>query len=96
MTTIQPNLGKVIVQIEKDDEKTGGGIWIPTSVESSGIKKGVIMAAGEPRLVNGAPTSLPLNVGDRVILDPLGGTKMKLDGVDVILMRAEDILGKVC
>ena len=93
--SINPNVGKIIVEVEKEDSKTSGGIFIPDSYKTEGVKRGKILATGPARKVDGEFTSIPLNVGDRVLFDPLGGTKLKIDGIDVLLMRQEDVLGKI-
>lgn len=95
MSKIQPNVGKVLVQLDEETGKSAGGILIPASAVTDGVKKGRVVAVGPTRLVDGNPTALVLEVGDRVLLDQLGGTKLKVDGVEQILLRCEDILGRV-
>lgn len=95
MSSIEPNVGKILIEIEKEDSKTAGGIIIPGSVDMGGVKKGRVVAVGPTRLVDGNPTALVLSVGDRVVLDPLGGVKIKVDGTELLLMRAEDVLGRI-
>lgn len=93
--SILPNVGKIIVEVEKEDSKTSGGIFIPDSYKTDGVKRGKVIAAGTPKMVNGQCVSMSIEVGDRVLFDPLGGTKLKVDGLDVLLMRSEDVLGKI-
>lgn len=95
MSKIQPNVGKVLVQLEEETGKTAGGLFIPASAQSDSVKKARVVAVGPTRLVEGVPTALVLEVGDRVLLDHLGGLKLKVDGVEQILVRCEDILGKL-
>jgi len=95
VTQLTPNVGRVLIEVEKEDTKTSGGLFIPASVDMGGIKKGRVHAVGTPRKVNGDVTSLELLVNDRVLVDPLGGVKVKVDGTEFILMRMEDVLAKV-
>jgi chaperonin GroES len=95
MSKIEPNVGKCLVQLDQESGKTSGGIIIPQSAEVSGVKQGVVTAVGPTRLVEGNPTGLILAVGDRVLLDPFGGTKIKVNGVEQILLRVEDVVGRV-
>lgn len=93
--SLQPNIGKVIVKIEKEDEKTAGGIFIPGSVEMNSVRKAKVVCVGLERLVDGVKTSITLCEGDKVLIDPLGGVKLKLNGEDVVLLRQEDVLARV-
>lgn len=95
MSSIEPNVGKVLVQLDQESGTSAGGIIIPASAEVSGVKQGKVVAVGPVRLVNGEPTALALNVGDRVLLDPLGATKLKVNGVEQLLLRCEDVVGRV-
>ena len=95
MSSIEPNVGKIIVQLDQETGKSAGGIFIPASAEVNGVKQGKVVAVGPTRLVEGIPTALVLKVGDAVLLDPLGGLKLKVNGVDQILLRAEDIVGRI-
>lgn len=91
----EPNVGRILVEVDNADTKTSGGIFIPGSVEQNGVKNGTVRAVGPTRLVDGAPTALLLKVGDRVVLDPLGAPKLKVEGRDMVLLRAEDVVGRL-
>lgn len=95
MSKIQPNVGKILVVLDQESGKSSGGIIIPASADVSGVKQGRVVAVGPTRLVDGLPTALVLEVGDRVLLDPLGATKLKVDGVEQLLLRCEDVVGRV-
>jgi chaperonin GroES len=92
---LQPNVGKILVKIETDSQKTSGGIFIPQSAVVDGVRKGKVVAVGPLRVVDGVPTALDFNVNDEVLLDPLGGLKIKLGSEELFLMRMEDVLGKI-
>lgn len=91
----EPNVGKILIELDQDSGKTAGGLIIPSSVVSEGSKVGTVKAAGPTRLVDGKPTALLICPGDRVVVDPLGATKIKVDGRDMLLLRCEDVLGRV-
>lgn len=95
MSDIQPNMGKLLVKLEEETGKTAGGLFIPASAQTDGVKKGKVLAVGPTRMVDGAPTAILFNAGDRVLLDPLGGTKLKVNGEDLILLRVEDVLARL-
>lgn len=91
----EPNVGRIVVEVDNADTKTDGGLYIPGSVERNGVVKGTIRAVGPTRLVDGAPTALLLCVGDRVMLDPIGAPKLKIEGKEMVLLRAEDVVGRL-
>lgn len=95
MSSIEPNVGKCLVKLDQESGKSAGGILIPASAEVSGVKQGTVMAVGPTRLVEGNPTGLVLKVGDKVLLDPFGGTKIKINGDEQVLLRVEDVVGRV-
>lgn len=99
MSGIEPNVGKVLVKLdaaESGEAKTAGGLYIPANAQRDETsKKGTVVAAGPARLVEGSLTSLQFKEGDRVLLDILGGIKLKIEGNDCVLLRAEDILGRL-
>ena len=94
---IQLNDGRVLIKTQKEAEKTSGGIYIPGNVnrdETSVI--GEVVAAGQARTdTAGKPTSIDFIKGDRVLFSPLGVTKIKVNGEEMLLVRHEDIIAKV-
>lgn len=95
MSKFEPNVGKVLVEVNADTGRSSGGIYIPASAVSDGVKTGKVVAVGPTRTVDGVPTALVFQVGDQVLIDPLGGMKLKVNGVEQILLRAEDVVGKL-
>lgn len=94
---IQLNDGRVLVKTQKEPEKTAGGLYIPGNVnrdETSLI--GEVVNAGKTRTdAAGKPTSIDFATGDRVLLSPLGATKVKVNGEEMFLVRHEDIIAKI-
>lgn len=94
---MQLNDGRVLVKTQKEAEKTAGGLYIPGNVnrdETSVI--GEVVSAGKTRTDQaGNPTSIDFAVGDRVLLSPLGVTKVKVNGEEMLLVRHEDIIAKI-
>lgn len=92
---LQPNLGKVFVLPEALDEKTAGGLYVPGTAEQSTVKLGSCVTGAEARRVNGEDVSIRVNEGDRVVFDSLGAPKLKYKGKEYLLIRLEDIIGRV-
>lgn len=87
------NVGRALVKLDPDEDKTESGLFLPG--EQTGPRKGTVMAAGAARVVDGVHTSLALEPGQRVIVDPLGATKLKVEGVELILVRLEDVVARI-
>jgi chaperonin GroES len=83
----------VLVVREESEEKTPGGIIIPDTAKEK-PQKGKLVAVGPGRMDReGKRIPLEIKAGDRVLFGRYGGTEIKIDGVDHLMMRADDILG---
>ena len=91
--SIRPLHDRVIVE-RIEERTTAGGIVIP---ETAGDKpqRGKVIAAGPGKLENGQRCALDVKVGDSVLFGKYSGTEVKVDGVDLLVMREEDIMGVV-
>lgn len=96
---MNPNVGRLLVKLDTSapgEMKTAGGLFIPQTVQSDDTtRQGTVAAVGPTRCVDGFPTHLEFHEGDRVILDSLGGTKVKILGDEYVLVRGEDVLVKI-
>ena len=92
---IRPLNDRILVKRLEGEEKTAGGIIIPDSAKEKPAE-GEVMAVG-PGKLNEAGQRVALNVavGDRVLFSKYGGTDVKLDGEDYLIMSEDDILGVV-
>ncbi|OGP54691.1 MAG: co-chaperone GroES [Deltaproteobacteria bacterium RBG_13_52_11b] len=89
---IRPLHDRVIVKRTEEEEKTKGGIIIPDTAKEKPAE-GKIVAVGEGRIKKDG-TKIPLEVkaGDRVLFTKYGGTEVKIDGEEHLMMREDDIL----
>src|SRR5262245_25993126 len=94
---MQLNDGRVLIRGKKEAEKTAGGLYIPGNVNRDETSvMGEVVNAGKTRTdPAGRPTSIDFAVGDKVLFSPLGITKVKVNGEDMILVRHEDIIAKI-
>ena len=92
---IRPLNDRILVKRLAEEEKTAGGIIIPDSAKEKPAE-GEIIAVGAGKL-NDKGTRVPveLKAGDRVLFSKYGGTDVKLDGEDYLIMREDDILGVI-
>jgi len=82
----------LVVRVEKE-QKTSGGIIIPDTAKEK-PQEGKIISAGPGKVGdNGKRTPLNVKKGDRILFSKYAGTEIKIDGVEHIFMKEDDILG---
>ena len=92
---IRPLQDRVIVKRLDAEEQTAGGIFIPdTAMEKP--QEGEVIAVGPgKRMDNGNLQEMGVKKGDKILFSKYGGTDVKIDGADYLIMREDDILGVV-
>lgn len=92
---IRPLNDRILVQRLAEEETTKGGIIIPDSAKEKPAE-GKIVAVGNGKLNDkGDRVALEVKTGDQVLFSKYGGTDVKIDGEDYLIMREDDILGVV-
>ena len=92
---IRPLNDRILVQRLEQEEKTAGGIIIPDSAKEKPAE-GKIIAVGNGKLNDaGERIAMEVKVGDTVLFSKYGGTDIKVDGEDYLIMSEGDILGVV-
>ena len=92
---IRPLHDRVIVRRMEEERTSAGGIVIPDSATEKPIQ-GEIVAVGKGKILeNGEVRPLDVKVGDRVLFSKYGGTEIKIEGEDLLVMREDDITGVV-
>jgi chaperonin GroES len=92
---IRPLNDRILVKRLEEEEKTAGGIIIPDSAKEKPAE-GEIVAVGPGKLNDaGERVAMDVKQGDRVLFSKYGGTDVKLDGEDYLIMREDDILGVI-
>jgi chaperonin GroES len=92
---IRPLNDRVLVKRLEEEQKTSGGIIIPDTAKEKPAE-GQVMAVGPGKLNSkGERVAMDIKAGDRVLFSKYGGTEVKIDGEDFLIMREDDILGVV-
>ncbi|HEX9157867.1 MAG TPA: co-chaperone GroES [Syntrophales bacterium] len=90
---IRPLYDRIIVRRIAEEEKTKGGIIIPDTAKDKPTE-GEVVAAGKGRLTeDGKVIPMDVKKGDRILFSKYGGNEVKIDGVEYLIMREEDVLG---
>ncbi len=89
---LKPLNDRVLVKRLESEEKTAGGLYIPDTAKEK-PSKGEVVAAGPGKMnEEGKRIELAVKKGDTVLFNKYAGTEVKLDGVEHLVMREEDIL----
>lgn len=89
---IRPLADRVVLKRVKEAETTKGGIIIPDSAKEKPVEAEVVAVGNGKPLKDGKVRPLEVKVGDKVIIGKWSGTEVKLDGVEHVIVREEDIL----
>jgi len=89
---IRPLNDRVLVLREDEEQKSTGGIIIPDTAKEK-PQRGKVVAVGSGKIdQDGKRTPLEVKVGDRVLFGKYAGTEIKIDNVEHVFMREDDIL----
>jgi chaperonin GroES len=90
---IRPLQDRVIVKRLEEEAKTKGGIIIPDTAKEKPME-GLVIAVGKGKTAeDGKLIKLDVKAGDRILFGKYSGTEVKIDGVEHLIMREDDILG---
>ena len=88
---IRPLHDRVVVRRMEEERTSAGGIVIPDSATEKPAQ-GVVVAVGTGKILeNGDVRPLDLKVGDKVLFSKYGGTEVKVEGEELLVMREDDI-----
>ena len=90
---IKPLNDRLLVLRVDEETKSPGGIIIPDTAKEK-PQEGKVVAAGPGKMgEDGQRTPMDVKVGDRILFSKYAGTEIKVDGVEHLFMREDDILG---
>ena len=93
--SLRPLSDRILVERVEEDEKTKGGIIIPDTAKEKPAE-GKIVATGNGRMgEDGKLLPMDVKVGDRILFSKYGGTDVKIDGTDYLILRQDDVLGVI-
>lgn len=95
MTKFRPLHDRLLVRRIEQESKTAGGIIIPDTAKEKPMQGEVVAVGKGVRDDKGDVRPLEVAVGDIVLFAKWGGTEIKLDGVEYLVMKESDVLGIV-
>ncbi len=92
---LKPLGDRLIVKAIEEEETTASGILLPDTAKEK-PQKGKVLAVGDGAIGDdGERRPLDVAEGDEVLYSKYGGTELKVDGEDVLVLRESDVLAKV-
>ena len=90
---LKPLGDRIVVKALEAESQSAGGIFLPENAKEK-PQKAEVLAVGPGKLLDsGKLSAVDVQVGDKVVYSKYGGTEVKVDGEDLIILRADDILG---
>ena len=89
---LKPLGDRIVVKVLTQEEKTRGGIVIPDTAKEK-PQEGEVLAIGSGRVLeNGQKLPLEVKKGDKVLFSKYGGTEVKIEGEELLILSERDVL----
>jgi chaperonin GroES len=92
MANVKPLADRILLRRLEAEEVVRGGIIIPDTAQEKPQEAEVVAVGDGRRTEQGDRLPLEVEVGDRVLISKYGGSDVKIDGVDHVIMREDDVL----
>ena len=93
-SSLEPLDDRVVVKPGEEEQTTASGIVIPDTAKEK-PQEGEVVAVGPGRFEDGARVPMDVKVGDTVLYSKYGGTEVKIEGEEHLVLSARDILAIV-
>ncbi|MCJ9427533.1 co-chaperone GroES [Kordiimonas marina] len=90
---LRPLHDRVLVKRLESEAKTAGGIILPDTAQEKPSEGEVLAVGTGVRGEDGKVTPLDVKAGDKILFGKWSGTEVKVDGVDLLIMKESDIMG---
>ncbi len=89
---VRPLYDRILVKRVEEENKTAGGLFIPDTAKEK-PQKGLVTAVGNGKLQeDGSLRKLDVKEGDKVLFSKYSGNEIKIDGVEHLILREDDVL----
>jgi chaperonin GroES len=88
---LKPLDDRIVVQASEGDQTTASGLVIPDTAKEK-PQEGSVKAVGPGKFEDGVRVPMDVSVGDKVIYSKYGGTEVKVDGDEYLILSARDVL----
>ena len=91
---IKPLEDRIVVQVLEAEQTTASGIVIPDTAKEK-PQEGIVLAIGPGRFEDGKRVPLDVKEGDRVLYSKYGGTEVKYNNEEYLVLSARDVLAVI-
>ena len=91
---LEPLEDRIVVRPSEEEQTTVSGIVIPDTAKEK-PQEGEVIAVGPGRFEEGQRVPMDVKAGDKVIYSKYGGTEVKVEGEEYLVLSARDVLAKV-
>ncbi|KAK1315243.1 hypothetical protein QJS10_CPA06g02539 [Acorus calamus] len=91
-TSVKPLGDRVLVKIKTAEEKTVGGILLPTTAQSK-PQGGEVVAVGEGKSIGNKKIDPSVQTGAQIVYSKYAGTELEFDGSNHLILKEDDIVG---
>ncbi|MGI8557825.1 MAG: co-chaperone GroES [Solirubrobacteraceae bacterium] len=91
---LKPLGDRLIVRAIDEEETTASGLVLPDTAKEK-PQKGKVLAVGDGKVEDGKRIPLDVSEGDEVLYSKYGGTEIKVDGEELLVLRESDVLARV-
>ena len=89
---VRPLYDRILVKRVEEENKTAGGLFIPDTAKEK-PQKGLVVAVGNGKVQEDGPIrKLDVKEGDKILFSKYSGNEIKMDGVEHLIMREDDVL----
>ncbi len=91
----RPLYDRILVERVESEEKTKGGIIVPDTAKEKPQQGKVIAVGHGKRLEDGKLIPLEVKAGDTILFGKYSGSEIKVEGIEYLIMKEDDVLGLV-
>jgi chaperonin GroES len=88
---LKPLDDRIVVKASEGDQTTASGLVIPDTAKEK-PQEGSVVAVGPGKFEDGVRVPMDVSTGDKVIYSKYGGTEVKVDGEEYLILSARDVL----
>lgn len=92
---IRPLQDRILVKRVAVEERTAGGIIIPDNAKEKPMEGEVVAVGNGKKLEDGTLQKPDVKVGDSVLFSKYAGSEVKIDGIEHLVLREDDLLGVI-
>jgi chaperonin GroES len=89
---VRPLYDRILVKRVEEEQKTAGGLFIPDTAKEK-PQQGLVTAVGNGKVLeDGSLRKLDVKTGDKILFSKYSGNDIKIDGVEHLILREDDVL----